>query len=439
MSITVVERRVPKRVLKQQADTVIHGIDVARTVQQLNEYLKMWGKSLPPVRVEKFVKIASDTPSYEVERVRKQMDALNIPEVVVSDGREWRVRDMMLFTLLSQDSDAWSEKLGKKVLVKDYVDLVLPRFATSMLAATKYQELVFNILTEILNELEKLPQYSRWCFIMEKASLSETSKVGEIPCWSLPAFMTCPGYTEFCKIFCYASRGAYRYSQNIKKRIYTFLWVFHDNFEDWFVDEVRKHYIETKNDTGKDVKIVRLHDSGNLFTISWFITWLKKVGGEGRAKEVIEKFKNVLGIDLEKLAVEDDGIYLRKLSNIIRRLGEEGFRFYAYTRVWQDRDTFKYVEQYLLPLKNFVLYLSVDKVHEDSQAVLRDAFDIASKYSNVKLAFTGFYPEKFIKEYRRTATICPQQKLELTGTEETSCDTCGICPYGRADVVFLIH
>jgi hypothetical protein len=432
VSTTIAVRRVsvPRRI-------VIHGIDVDDVVRQLNEYLVRWGESVPKTAIDRFVEIASTVPDYEVEKIRSVMNLLNIPEVVRVNGKEWRVRDMMLFALLSQESRSWSEKLKKRVLMKDYVDLVLPRFVKSIPVTTKYQEVILNILTEVLDELEKLPQHKRWYYIMEKASLSETSKVGEIPCWSLPAFMTCPGYTEFCMILCYAARGSYRYSQNIKKRIYTFLWTFHDNFEDWFIDEVRKHYVETKK-AGKDIKIVRFHDSGNLFTISWFITWLKKVGGEERAKEIIEKFKNVLGIDLEKLAKEDDGMYIRKLSNIIRKLGEEGFRFYAYTRVWQDRDTFKYVEQYLLPLKNFVLYLSLDKVHEDTQAVLRDAFDIASKYNNVRLAFTGFYPANMVKEYKRTVVVCPQQLRELMWSELT-CEQCGICPYGRADVVFLIH
>jgi len=114
-------------------------------------------------------------------------------------------------------------------------------------------------------------------------------------------------------------------------------------------------------------------------------------------------------------------------------------KFYTYTRTWQEDEVFRSIEQNLLTLPNFVLYLSVDKTMPKNE--VEDAVRYALKHpKNVKLAFTGFIPEDLLQKYGiKDVVFCPYIVAKLKGMEGPDCLKCGICWNAKAHVVFPLH
>lgn len=277
------------------------------------------------------------------------------------------------------------------------------------------------VMKKILDELRRLPTVEeRRRYILKNAKLSEPGKPG-IYAFALPAFFTCPGFSPTCMLFCYAAKGTYKFENAMRTRMInvlaTLLPEFRERLRELFEDAVRS----------SGIKVIRLHDSGNLFTVSWLKNWLMRIDVD------IGELEELLGIKLDELP---DDKYIQDLAYVISSMPD--VRFYTYTRLWQLDDMFRSVERYLLPLKNFTLYLSVDKTMPLDE--IEEAIKYSLKHENVKLAFTGFIPEDLLQKYGiRNVVPCPYELARLKGMEGPRCIDCKICIYGRAHVVFPLH
>jgi hypothetical protein len=92
------------------------------------------------------------------------------------------------------------------------------------------------------------------------------TKLGSaIHIWSLPAIVTCPGSTELCRHWCYATSGRFRL-ESVKERLE---WCYEQSLrEDWvsrMVRELRR----------KGAIVVRVHVAGDFYSRAYAEKWLE--------------------------------------------------------------------------------------------------------------------------------------------------------------------
>jgi len=316
----------------------------------------------------------------------------------------------------SKTIDKMIEKYKMYYVFADYID---PK--ASHVSLSFYLGGLEKALKEIISDLKKLPTVEeRRKYLLENIGISRPRKVGEFIVWALPAFATCPGLTNLCFNWCYAAKGRYPLPDAHRIRAINLL----SSLLPEFPTVLKKKIERISKRTG--VKTVRLHDSGNFYTISWIKDWLRRLDIN------LKELENLLGINFSELP---DDKYIKDIGYVVRSLPD--IRFYTYTRIWSEDQIFKSIEKHILPNKNFVLYLSVDKTMPRNEIV--DAFKYAGKYENVKLSFSGFLPEDLIKRYGRKVVFCPNSIAKIKRHKPPTCDKCGICVKGLADVVFPLH
>jgi hypothetical protein len=95
--------------------------------------------------------------------------------------------------------------------------------------------------------------------------LSTNSKLKKdgIHCFGLPPIKTCP-YAGACKKFCYARKGFYCYANVAKAQQRRLAATKRPNFADRMVAEIRRD----------NVKIIRIHDSGDFYSMEYARAWL---------------------------------------------------------------------------------------------------------------------------------------------------------------------
>ncbi len=315
--------------------------------------------------------------------------------------------------------------LDKYRKLKEYGDVFAPD--AKRVPFDTYINNLESVLKQVLAELRKMrsvEERRRW--ILENVKLSTPRKVSgregeeKIYSWAIPAFLTCPGYDEFCIAMCYALKNRYAVDKRIiRSRVINFLASLLPEFPEVMVRKIE----EVVRKTG--VPIFRLHDSGNFYTISFVKHMLEKLDIDPR------ELKELLGVDLDKLP---EDWYVLQWRKIVERL--PNVQFYTYTRTWRLLPIFKSIEKHLLPLKNFVLYLSVDKPVAKIENELRDALELAKRYRNVKIAWTGVIPPP-----GTVYAICPYELGRILNNPniQKTCTQCKICAYGKIDVFFPVH
>ena len=348
----------------------------------------------------------------------------------------------------------------KKRAQRDYdvADFFMPSLSRVHMVARvpqKYYKGVKGVYEDELDKLASMPQEERYKLVVEKA-LPKTKgkrKTGHIPYLSMPAMVSCPGRTALCRRYCYAAKGNYALDNNIRARLYSLLAFMIPGFGKMYAERIGEEL------SRRGIKFYRLHDSGDIWTPRHVVETLRKEFGVENPEEILSR---VLGFDINTLPQD---IYVKQLADLIDTLAKYGVQVYTYTRSWRDPEIWSYIEKHLLPKKNFVLYLSIDKTMPREE--IERAIQLSKKYPNVKLAFTGFYPEDLLKKHGVTAKICPQEAqkavkvklaaiiaskdatpeqkerakkmLEQLAKNPVTCDKCQICPLGKANVVFPIH
>ena len=344
----------------------------------------------------------------------------------------------------------------------DVADFFMPSLSRVHMVARvspKYYERTRGIYEEELNKLASLPREERYKLIAKEAlpktrdRASGNQKTGSIPYLSMPAMVSCPGRTELCKRYCYAAKNRFALPNNIKARLYSLLAFMIPGFGKMYAERIGEELRR------RGIKFYRLHDSGDIWTPRHVIEALRRDFGVENPEE---KLSQVLGFDVRSLPQD---IYVKQLADLVDTLGKYGVQVYTYTRSWRDPEIWSYIEKYLLPKKNFVLFLSIDKTMPREE--IERAIQLSKKYPNVRLAFTGFYPEDLLKKYGVSIKICPQEAqkavkvklaaiiasknatpeqkerakkmLEQLAKNPVTCDKCQICPLGKANVVFPIH
>jgi hypothetical protein len=89
------------------------------------------------------------------------------------------------------------------------------------------------------------------------------AKLGEIPSWSLPPKVTCPGKTDFCNRFCYGLRGNFVH-RNVSRTLEVNLG--ESSTEDWprrMVNQIK----------AQGTKVFRIHTVGDFYSPSYVSSW----------------------------------------------------------------------------------------------------------------------------------------------------------------------
>ena len=99
------------------------------------------------------------------------------------------------------------------------------------------------------------------------SKIKKTAKLNGVRLYefNLPAVSTCP-FADKCKDICYADKGTYKYP-NVQAK-------YHSNYEltknpPTFIEQIQKELIK------KRVEYVRIHSSGDFYSMKYLKTWLK--------------------------------------------------------------------------------------------------------------------------------------------------------------------
>ena len=99
------------------------------------------------------------------------------------------------------------------------------------------------------------------------SKIKKTAKLNGVRLYefNLPAVSTCP-CADKCKDICYADKGTYKYP-NVQAK-------YHSNYEltknpPTFIEQIQKELIK------KRVEYVRIHSSGDFYSMKYLKTWLK--------------------------------------------------------------------------------------------------------------------------------------------------------------------
>jgi len=138
------------------------------------------------------------------------------------------------------------------------------------------------------------------------------SKIGHIYNFSLPAFKTCPGKTEFCSRFCYGVRGCYAQKHTINALENNF----NQSQQPDFCNPLKREITSIK------CKIIRIHVVGDFYSECYINQWIN----------IAKEFPNKT--------------------------------FYAYTRSWRVQSLLEPLNR-LRQLDNCFISASTDFTHPD--------------------------------------------------------------------------
>ena len=109
----------------------------------------------------------------------------------------------------------------------------------------------------------------------EYASVSiSNSKLRDIVIWNIPAGNTCPGATEGCLKFCYASRGYAEMARDARERNWEFSE--RDDFVHAFL--LFLQYTDD-NPLLPEIKYVRIHEAGDFYSDVYLDKWFEIARG----------------------------------------------------------------------------------------------------------------------------------------------------------------
>lgn len=281
--------------------------------------------------------------------------------------------------------------------------------------SSHYFRVLNSVWQDVLNELRQLPSVEerrRW--LIENIYVRLRNPKTKIPSFSLPAQMTCPGASRLCHLFCYASKGHYALPAPVRRYVINLLASLLPEFKDHMLKLVERY--GTPKKVGKDeVKIFRLHDSGDFYSVRILERELEEMG-------VLNDIERLLGIKLSKLP---DDYYVR----VWREIAESNpkLRIYTYTRSWRISNLLQALRK-LNALPNVAIFLSIDSTMPEYE--LKKAFQLSKEF---RVAETGNIFADL------DAVICPAENRDVRKKRTISCLECGICPFGRKNVIFPLH
>lgn len=217
------------------------------------------------------------------------------------------------------------------------------------------------------------------------------TKLGnKILVWGIPAVASCPGRTELCESLCYATKNFYTFKESIHSRHVNFALANRPDFADLITDDLK----------AKARQIVRVHDSGDMFSEDYTRAWLK----------------------------------------IMRNSPDK--RFFLFTRSWRVAAILPALEE-MAKLKNVRLWYSIDretgfpaKIPKRVRLAYMQVADTDIPARQVDLVFRDGKVRGAQVKKVGGALVCPYENgVTKAGTanvnkakkETFSCSTCGIC------------
>ncbi len=213
--------------------------------------------------------------------------------------------------------------------------------------------------------------------------------------FGLPSHETCPGKTQFCDDFCYATETEGR--TNVRIAMQNNLELLQDKSE----DEMYALLAEMINDYQSQFTRKKLPENENVFRIHW----------DG------DFFSND---------------YARAWARVIQENPQ--IMFWVYTRSFREPVN---VVPDLYGIRNLALYLSVDEGNvEDAKLIRRE-------YPKILMAFCAedqYRAEQVAAEAgKQYTTACPENigKIALHLNGHGACIECGLCPKKRPNILFV--
>lgn len=205
-------------------------------------------------------------------------------------------------------------------------------------------------------------------------------KLGDVLTFSLPAIDTCPGASGLCKGCCYATRGRYfvtRVQAALKRN-----WEYskHSDFAETAVQLINNYQ-------RKNVKIFRIHPSGDLYDAEYASKWL----------------------------------------HIIKHTPT--WTYWLYTRSWRIPEIHRVVEK-IAELPNIQLWFSVDNETGRPLSLptgVRLAYMMVDSLDEPRWEPDLFFRDNPIRgsilKHVKGTLVCPVEN----GASHTTCDKCRVC------------
>lgn len=198
-------------------------------------------------------------------------------------------------------------------------------------------------------------------------------KLGQyISHFDLPAVLTCPGRTSLCEKHCYARSGRFHF-QAVKDKLE---WNYQQSLSDDFVPRM---VAEIKQ---KGVLVLRLHSSGDVFSVEYALKWL----------QIMKQCPRV--------------------------------RFYGYTRSWRNPEIAAVLKK-MAALKCCRLWFSSDSESGAPSSIpsgVRVAYMKVSQDEKPTKHDLLFVIRKLKRTSASLPLLCPQQ-----AGREDNCGSCGRC------------
>lgn len=202
---------------------------------------------------------------------------------------------------------------------------------------------------------------------------------------------SCPGMTEVCGSICYANTLEKVYPSVRALLLHNFDLLKDADQADMFtlLDGLIADFVKASDKRGLP-KVYRIHWDGDFFSDVYTAAWI----------DVIRKYEDV--------------------------------QFWVYTRV-----TASAVAIHKAGLHNVSLYFSTDSANRPIGEMLKRTYGIRLAF----LADTFADGQSVLREMTgKPGAKCPEQlgRLDLISTDGSACVRCGLCVFGKADIVFSI-
>ncbi len=221
------------------------------------------------------------------------------------------------------------------------------------------------------------------------------TKLGnKIAVWGVPAVAACPGRTKLCESLCYATKNFYTFKESIHSRHINFAVANRDDFAQLMNADLRKKTKKVSRD------IIRIHDSGDMFSEKYTRAWLQVMKDNPNKK------------------------------------------FFLFTRSWRVAEILPVLEE-MAKLTNVRLWYSIDKqtdfpahrpprvrlaymqVAEDDIPAGR--VDLVFRDSKVRGARVKKVGGALVCPYENGITKAGTENVDKAKKDTFSCSTCGMC------------
>jgi hypothetical protein len=205
------------------------------------------------------------------------------------------------------------------------------------------------------------------------------SKTGRsIWCWGIPAGLTCPCKTEVCDDRCYAQKGFYL-MPNVAATLYR-------NYEASLLDDFVQRMTEFIRK--KRVSVVRIHTSGDFYSVPYIKKW----------HEIVRAFPHI--------------------------------KFFTYTRSWRAPEYREALVTFAKANENLNMWWSFDnetgstRVPDPIKACYMSISPTDLPTTKMDLVFRDYPLRGSVVKRMNGVIVCPP---ENGATKDLTCEKCGIC------------